>query len=124
MHDKLSVQRVRTFPELILREIAAAVVSLAVLTVISTLWDATTGPPLNELEHGDEVVRAPWIFVGIQQLLRYLPPLIGGVGVPCLVILSWILIPFLSREATPSGQYLFIFSGACVIAFTAWGLLS
>jgi hypothetical protein len=38
--------------------------------------------------------KAPWYFLGLQELLHYFPPLVAGVLIPALVILALIAIPY------------------------------
>jgi hypothetical protein len=38
--------------------------------------------------------KAPWYFLGLQELLHYFPPVVGGVLIPTMVVLALIVIPY------------------------------
>ncbi len=82
-----------TVPHLLLREIAAFSLLIAFYAVLSYLYDA----PL--LDMADATVtpnpaKAPWYFLGLQELLHYYPPLVSGVVLPGLAVVSLIVIPY------------------------------
>jgi len=84
---------VMTFPEALLRGVVAVEVLTLVLVVIALLWDA----PLEELANPLQTpnpAKAPWYFLGLQELLHYFPPVVAGVLIPALVILALIAIPY------------------------------
>ena len=84
---------VMTFPEALFRG-AVAIDALALaLVVLALLWDA----PLEELANPLQTpnpAKAPWYFLGLQELLHYFPPVIAGVLIPALVVLALIVIPY------------------------------
>jgi len=72
------------------------------LIVLSILRPAPLGPspdPLQTPAH----VSAPWIFAGIQELLRYLSPLLAGVVIPLVLYLLLMFLPFLPGPVTEEG---------------------
>lgn len=84
---------VMTFPEALFRGVVAMQVLALALVVISLLWDA----PLEELANPLQTpnpAKAPWYFLGLQELLHYFPPVVAGVLIPALVILALIAIPY------------------------------
>jgi hypothetical protein len=84
---------VMTFPEALFRGIVAMQVLALALVVISLVWDA----PLEELANPLQTpnpAKAPWYFLGLQELLHYFPPVVAGVLIPALVILALIAIPY------------------------------
>src|SRR6201987_6349973 len=76
--------QVQTFPEVLFRA-AVAVMTLAVALVwIALIFNA----PLEGLadpSHTPNPAKAPWYFLGLQELLHYFPPVVAGVGVAWLV---------------------------------------
>ncbi len=84
---------VMTFPHLILRE-AIAFLALSVgLVLLSLLADA----PLEEIANPEKTpnpAKAPWYFLGLQELLHYYPPVVAGVILPGLVILALAVVPY------------------------------
>jgi hypothetical protein len=66
--------------------------------------------------------KAPWYFLGLQELVSY-SAFMGGIGIPAIVIVGLLLIPFLDRETEGTGEW---FGGpggtAVVLRATAFGL--
>src|SRR5215469_9696828 len=84
---------VMTYPEGILRAVVAVQVLAIVLVIISLLFDA----PLEELAdpmHTPNPAKAPWYFLGLQELLHYFPPVVAGVLIPGLVVMALVVIPY------------------------------
>jgi hypothetical protein len=85
--------RVMTYPEVFFR-VAVAIELLAIaLVAISLVWDA----PLEGLAdpmHTPNPAKAPWYFLGLQELLHYFPPVVAGVMIPGLVVMALIVIPY------------------------------
>ena len=89
---------VMTFPEGLFRGAVAIEILAIVLVVISLIWDA----PLEQLAdpmRTPNPAKAPWYFLGLQELLHYFPPLVAGVVIPTMVMLAFhvyaVLIPSL-----------------------------
>jgi menaquinol-cytochrome c reductase cytochrome b/c subunit len=62
--------------------------------------------PLEELANGNVtpvVAKAPWYFVGLQELLAYFHPTVAGVLVPTLVFLGGVLLPYIDRGPKGDG---------------------
>jgi len=84
---------VMTFPHLLVREIIAFLALSIFLVGISLIFDA----PLEELANPDKTpnpAKAPWYFLGLQELLHYYPPLISGVILPGAVIGALVVVPY------------------------------
>jgi hypothetical protein len=119
---------VMTYPEGILRAVVAVQVLAIILVVISLLFDA----PLEELAdpmHTPNPAKAPWYFLGLQELLHYFPPVVAGVIIPGLVIAALVVIPYFNINVEAEGIWtknrskrLRIF-GVVVIVFCAVMLL-
>lgn len=86
------------FPDYLLLEGSAALIVVAVLCLVALLVDA----PLLAIADPDvtpDPSKAPWYFVGLQELLHYYPPVVAGAVVPALTVALLVAAPFLSREA-------------------------
>jgi Cytochrome b(C-terminal)/b6/petD len=86
-------KRVMSYPNLLLREAIALEVMVIVLVVLSLFWDA----PLEQLANPlltPNPAKAPWYFLGLQELLHYFPPILAGILIPTLVILALVVIPY------------------------------
>jgi hypothetical protein len=95
---------VMTFPEGLFRAAVAIEVLALVLVAIALLWDA----PLEGLADPTKTpnpAKAPWYFLGLQELLHYFPPVVAGVLIPTLVILGLIVIPYFRINIEAEGLW-------------------
>lgn len=86
-------EMVMTFPHLVVRELIAVIGASLALVLISLAFDA----PLEELANPLKTpnpAKAPWYFLGLQELLHYYPPLISGVILPGLAVLGLAVVPY------------------------------
>jgi hypothetical protein len=89
--------RINVFPHLLMEEFVALLIMLAFLTVFSTFVDA----PLRELANPNltpNPSKAPWYFLGLQELLRYFHPMIAGVIIPTLILVGLGAVPYVDRN--------------------------
>jgi menaquinol-cytochrome c reductase cytochrome b/c subunit len=87
---------VMTWPHLLAIEFMAA----AVISVFLVLMGLFMNAPLEDLANGNitpAVAKAPWYFLGLQELLAYFHPTVAGVLVPTFVLVGAALIPFVDR---------------------------
>lgn len=85
--------QVMSYGHLILREIIAFQLLAIVLVVVALFWDA----PLEQLANPlltPNPAKAPWYFLGLQELLHYFPPIVAGVLIPGLVVVALVVIPY------------------------------
>lgn len=52
-----------------------------------------------------ETVNAPWIFLWIQYLLRYLSPFLAGIFIPALILAFWGLLPYMEKQQQAIGRW-------------------
>ena len=86
-------QQLMSYPQLILRELIAFEVLTIVLVIVALVWDA----PLEQLANPlltPNPAKAPWYFLGLQELLHYFPPLVAGIVIPALVVVALVVIPY------------------------------
>jgi quinol---cytochrome c reductase cytochrome c subunit, bacillus type len=89
--------RINVFPHLLIEEFISLLVVLGFLTVFSTFVNA----PLRELANPNltpNPSKAPWYFLGLQELLRYFHPMIAGVIFPTLILVGLGAIPYVDRN--------------------------
>jgi cytochrome b-561 len=102
-----------SWPNLIFREIILFLVVLAIVLVLAIFWNA----PLEEIAnpvHPPNPAKAPWYFLGLQELVSY-SALWGGVVVPALIVTALGCLPYLDRKRTGTGVW---FSGERKVAIT------
>jgi quinol-cytochrome oxidoreductase complex cytochrome b subunit len=90
-----------SFPALVYREFIASLVVGVVLTVIAL----TVQSPLQQQADPSMTPnpsKAPWYFLGLQEMLSRVPPITAGVAFPTFVIAGLIAMPYLDRN--PSRQ--------------------
>lgn len=95
---------VTTWPHLVRIELLAALAATLILGVWSILIDAPLEAPANPNLTPDPA-KAPWYFVGLQELLVYFDPWIAGVMLPGLVIVGLAAIPYLDINPRGNGYY-------------------
>jgi hypothetical protein len=92
---------VLTWPHLLAIEFFAA----AMMSIFLLLMGVFVNAPLEDLANGNvtpEVAKAPWYFVGLQELLTAFHPTVAGVLVPTFVLVGAALVPFIDRG--PDGR--------------------
>ena len=90
-----------TWPHLLIWELVLFVLVAALLLVSAFLFDA----PLEEIanpNHPPNPAKAPWYFLGLQELVSY-SAFIGGVLIPALIVICLILVPYIDRKKTGIG---------------------
>jgi menaquinol-cytochrome c reductase cytochrome b/c subunit len=89
--------RVNVWPHLLIEEFVAMFVLSVGLVVFSTFLNA----PLRELANPNltpNPSKAPWYFLGLQELLRYFHPLIAGITIPTFILVGLAAVPFVDRN--------------------------
>ncbi|MEA2477163.1 MAG: menaquinol-cytochrome c reductase cytochrome b/c subunit [Actinomycetota bacterium] len=95
--ERQPMDRVNVWPHLMVAEFAALLVVLVLLTIFSATVDA----PLRELANFNQTPnpsKAPWYFLGLQELLRYFHPQVAGVTIPTVIIIGLMAAPFIDRN--------------------------
>jgi len=89
--------RVHTWPHLLLEEFIAMAILFAGLLVFSSLINA----PLRELANPNltpNPSKAPWYFLGLQELLRYFHPMVAGIVIPTFILVGLAAVPYVDRN--------------------------
>ena len=96
-------QTLPSMPHLFYAELGVLMLSLLVCLALALLSDA----PLKERANPavpENPAKAPWYFLGLQELVSY-SAFTGGIGIPTIVIVGLLLIPFLDRETEGTGEW-------------------
>ncbi len=94
--------RVTAIPHLVLREAVVALVLMAGLTLVAMLANA----PLEDLANPDKSpnpAKAPWYFMGVQELLLHFHPLIAAMVIPGLALATLAVLPYLNPDLNGAG---------------------
>lgn len=97
--------QIQTFPEVLFRSAVAVMTLMIVLVWIALMFNA----PLEGLadpSHTPNPAKAPWYFLGLQEMLHYFPPVVAGVLVPGLVVMALIVIPYFKVNIEADGLFL------------------
>ncbi len=85
--------RVMTYPT----ALGKFVIALEVAFLLMVWWSLAANAPLEGIAdpmHTPNPAKAPWYFLGLQDLLHYFPPMVAGVLIPGLVVGALIVIPY------------------------------
>jgi len=91
------VDKVHTWPHLLAAEFVAALACTAFVFIFSVFVNA----PLLQLANTNltpNPSKAPWYFLGLQELLTMFHPMVAGVTIPGVGIIALILAPYLDRN--------------------------
>jgi hypothetical protein len=102
-----------SFPLVLLWEI----ILLLGVTLGIFLFSLIKQAPLDEIANPQittDPAKAPWYFVGLQELLEHMHPLLAGVIVPTILVLFLVALPYIDRSrinpgvwfSTPRGKYI------------------
>jgi menaquinol-cytochrome c reductase cytochrome b/c subunit len=100
-----SEEQIQTFPEVLFRAVVAIMTLATLLIWIALMFNA----PLEGLadpSHTPNPAKAPWYFLGLQEMLHYFPPVVAGVLVPGLVVMALIVIPYFKVNIEADGLFL------------------
>ena len=98
-----SQRRVTAWPHLVFRELGVLVLVLVAVNVAALLFDA----PLEEiadLARTPNPAKAPWYFLGLQELVHY-GAIFGGVAVPTALVIALLLLPYLDTDTRGVGVW-------------------
>ncbi len=98
--------KVQTWPYLVRIEFLGALAVMAILTVWSVLLDAPLEEPANPSVTPNPS-KAPWYFLGLQEMLVYFDAWIAGVVLPTLIVIGLVIIPYIDFNPKGNGYYTF-----------------
>jgi hypothetical protein len=97
-------KEVHVWPYLLRIEFLAAII----VTLLLMVWSITLNAPLEEPSNPTLTMnpsKAPWYFLGLQEMLVYFDPWIAGVVMPSLIIVGLMVIPYIDANPLGSGYY-------------------
>ena len=99
-------QSVHVWPYLLKIEFLAAII----VTLILVVWSICLDAPLEEPANPNLTMnpsKAPWYFLGLQELLVYFDPWLAGVVLPSFIVVGLCAIPYLDTNPKGNGYYTF-----------------
>jgi quinol-cytochrome oxidoreductase complex cytochrome b subunit len=91
-------------PDLLVREVAVALTLTALIVVLAIVFGAPLGEPANP-GLSPNPAKAPWYFLGVQELLVHFHPVFAVVVIPLLSIAALVAVPFLRHEHQVAGDW-------------------
>jgi menaquinol-cytochrome c reductase cytochrome b/c subunit len=96
-------ETVVTFPNLVWKEFLAGLAAFIFLLAVSIQVNAPLLQRANTAITPNPA-KAPWYFLGLQELLERFPPVMAGVAFPTFVIVGMILTPYLDKNPSRRPQ--------------------
>jgi hypothetical protein len=106
LEGELARQKVFTWPDLVYTEF----ICLILFTALLIVWSIVVEAPLEEpaaTARTPNPSKAPWYFLGLQELLVYFDPWIAGVLLPSFIIVGLMAIPYVDTNPKGNGYYTF-----------------
>src|SRR6185295_916240 len=97
-------KEVHVWPYLLRIEFLAAII----VTLLLMVWSITLNAPLEEPANPTLTMnpsKAPWYFLGLQEMLVYFDPWIAGVIMPSLIIVGLMVVPYIDANPLGNGYY-------------------
>jgi hypothetical protein len=104
--EKAESDRVWVWPDLVYTELISLILCSVVLIVWSIVLKAPLEQPANRSVTPNPS-KAPWYFLGLQEMLVYFDPWLAGVVLPGLIIVGLIAIPYIDKNPKGNGYYTF-----------------
>ncbi len=99
-------EKILVWPDLVYSELICMVVVTAILIVWGILLQAPLEEPASAAKTPNPS-KAPWYFLGLQEMLVYYDPWLAGVVFPSLIIVGLMAIPYIDFNRKGSGYYTF-----------------
>jgi hypothetical protein len=101
-----SNEKLFVWPDLVYTEMLCMIL----LTIVMIVWSVALRAPLEEAANptsSPNPAKAPWYFLGLQEMLVYFDPWLAGVVLPGLIIVGLMAIPFIDTNPKGNGYYSF-----------------
>jgi hypothetical protein len=101
-----SDEKLFTWPDLVYTEMLCMIL----LTIVMIVWSVALRAPLEEAANptsSPNPAKAPWYFLGLQEMLVYFDPWLAGVVLPTLIIVGLMAVPYIDTNPKGNGYYSF-----------------
>jgi hypothetical protein len=102
--EKLDNEKVLVWPDLVYTEL----ICMVAITAVLLFWAIALQAPLEEPASSVKTPnpsKAPWYFLGLQEMLVYFDPWMAGVVLPSLVLFGLMAIPYMDFNKSGNGYY-------------------
>lgn len=106
LEGELAKQKVFTWPDLVYTEL----ICIVLFTALMVVWSIEIAAPIEEpaaISRTPNPSKAPWYFLGLQEMLVYFDPWIAGVLLPSFIVVGLCAIPYLDMNPKGNGYYTF-----------------
>jgi len=104
--EKLEDEKVLVWPDLVYTELIAMIIATVVLVVWAILLKAPLEQPATSAK-APNPSKAPWYFLGLQEMLVYFDPWMAGVVLPSMIIVGLMALPYIDFNREGNGYYTF-----------------
>ncbi len=104
--EKVEDEKVLVWPDLVYTEL----ICMIVVTVVLTVWGVALPAPLEQPASSTKTPnpsKAPWYFLGLQEMLVYYDPWLAGVVFPTIIIIGLMAIPYIDFNQKGNGYFTF-----------------
>lgn len=102
--EELEPEKTLTWPDLVYTELIAMVA----LTIFLVVWGIALQAPLEQPASSTVAPnpsKAPWYFLGLQEMLVYFDPWMAGVVLPTMIIVGLMAMPYIDTNKAGNGYY-------------------
>jgi quinol-cytochrome oxidoreductase complex cytochrome b subunit len=94
---------VYAWPNLLLAELFVFVLTVSLILLVSLAFNAPLEEPVNVM-HPPNPAKAPWYFLGLQEMVSY-SAFWGGIGIPGLMVALLLIVPYIDRGTKGVGRW-------------------
>jgi hypothetical protein len=105
--EKVDDEKVLVWPDLVYTELIAMIVATFVLVIWAVLLKAPLEQPATSAK-APNPSKAPWYFLGLQEMLVYYDPWMAGVVLPTMIIIGLVAIPYIDFNREGNGYFSFV----------------
>ena len=102
--EELEPEKTLTWPDLVYTELIAMVLQTVVLVVWAVALQAPLEQPASSTS-APNPSKAPWYFLGLQEMLVYFDPWMAGVVLPTMIIVGMMAMPYIDNNKQGNGYY-------------------
>lgn len=104
--EKMEDEKVLVWPDLVYTELIAMIVITFILVVWAVLLKAPLEQPASSAK-APNPSKAPWYFLGLQEMLVYYDPWMAGVVLPTMIIVGLVAMPYIDFNQKGNGYFTF-----------------